>query len=383
MNLRIFVKRGMPRLAAATVLTLAVGACSTMSDVGDEVGSAMSDVGDALDPTNWFSDNEPVLVDSAQSDSAVVTPDLASLPDRPEAAPSAANQAQVAQSLSSDRNQSAYSAEALRGGAEAAAPPPPASAQVAPVQLAPPVQQAVSSAPAAVGVLPEVENQAPQQAAAPAPRPAAPAASGSQPAVPPNSFGSQQQVAVNTASPSDAALGFKTSTAPALDPSVSQWVSAPIVSHYQQTAAQAGVSTSNAAGGATGTVSGPAYASLGSQVPVAVVQFANDGTALNAQARAQVRTAVDEFKVRGGQGYVRVVGHASSRTPNMSVEQHLTVIFEKSQARANAVAQELIRLGVPADHVLIEAVGDSQPIYYESMPEGETGNRRAEIFLQG
>ena len=33
--------------------------------------------------------------------------------------------------------------------------------------------------------------------------------------------------------------------------------------------------------------------------------------------------------------------------------------------------------------VLIEAVGDSQPVYYESMPQGEDGNRRAEIFVQG
>ena len=38
-------------------------------------------------------------------------------------------------------------------------------------------------------------------------------------------------------------------------------------------------------------------------------------------------------------------------------------------------------LGVPAEKVLIEAVGDSQPVYYESMPQGEAGNRRAEIFL--
>ena len=51
--------------------------------------------------------------------------------------------------------------------------------------------------------------------------------------------------------------------------------------------------------------------------------------------------------------------------------------------RANAVAQELIRQGVPASRVLIDAVGDSQPVYYESMPQGEEGNRRAEIFVQG
>jgi flagellar motor protein MotB len=32
--------------------------------------------------------------------------------------------------------------------------------------------------------------------------------------------------------------------------------------------------------------------------------------------------------------------------------------------------------------VQIDAVGDSQPVYYESMPKGEEGNRRAEIFVQ-
>ena len=53
------------------------------------------------------------------------------------------------------------------------------------------------------------------------------------------------------------------------------------------------------------------------------------------------------------------------------------------QARADAVAQELIHEGVPAAKVLIDAVGDSQPVYYESMPKGESGNRRAEIFVQG
>jgi outer membrane protein OmpA-like peptidoglycan-associated protein len=77
-----------------------------------------------------------------------------------------------------------------------------------------------------------------------------------------------------------------------------------------------------------------------------------------------------------------VVGHASSRTGNMPVEKHLETIFDKSQARANAVAQELIHDGVPASRVLVDAVGDSQPIFYESMPQGEEGNRRAEIFVQ-
>ena len=121
----------------------------------------------------------------------------------------------------------------------------------------------------------------------------------------------------------------------------------------------------------------------GGMTPTAVIYFPGDGSSLSPAARAQIRDAVAQYKSTGGEASVRVVGHASSRTANMPVEKHLEVIFDKSQARANAVAQELIHEGVPADKVLVDAVGDSQPVYYELMPQGEDGNRRAEIFVQG
>ena len=131
-----------------------------------------------------------------------------------------------------------------------------------------------------------------------------------------------------------------------------------------------------------GTPAGMAAAQNGGVAPTEIVYFAGDGTSLSKAGLAQVNKAVATFETRGRTGTVKVVGHASSRTANMPVERHLEVIFQKSQARANAVAQALIRAGVPADKVQIEAVGDSQPIYYESMPKGEEGNRRAEIFVQ-
>jgi len=117
--------------------------------------------------------------------------------------------------------------------------------------------------------------------------------------------------------------------------------------------------------------------------PTAIVYFPCDSTNLPKAAQTKVREAVAAFRAGGGAGTVKVVGHSSSRTADMSVERHLEVIFQKSQARANAVAQALIKAGVPADRVQIEAVGDSQPIFYESMPKGEAGNRRAEIFVGG
>ena len=212
------------------------------------------------------------------------------------------------------------------------------------------------------------------------------------------------------ANPSDAELGFKPSSAPALNSGVSQWVSPPIMAHYRQTAALAGAAgTSQPAVPAVpavsgrkgarapagmpqdvvanldavpGTPVGMAASMNGGIPPTEIVYFPGDTTGLPKTARAQVSKAVAAFQAGGGTGTIKVVGHSSSRTANMSVERHLEVIFQKSQARANAVAQALIKAGVPADRVQIEAVGDSQPIFYESMPKGEDGNRRAEIFVQ-
>ncbi len=124
------------------------------------------------------------------------------------------------------------------------------------------------------------------------------------------------------------------------------------------------------------------YAGPSGQPASSVVFFPGDTTVLNAAAKARVRAAVQAYRAKGSVGFVRVVGHSSSRTGNMPLERHLVVIFEKSQQRASSVAQELIREGIPADKVLVEAVGDSDPVFYESMPKGEDGNRRAEIFLQ-
>ncbi len=219
--------------------------------------------------------------------------------------------------------------------------------------------------------------------------------------------------------PSDAQLGFQPSSAPPLDRSVSGFVPQPIVARYDQTAMSASMhqphvaasammasaaptprmkSSAKAMGGpemsgavvanldainsTPGAAQASAYASAQGLPPSSIVFFPGDGTLLNAEARLRIHATVEQFKRQGGMGFIRIVGHASSRTANMPVEKHLEVIFNKSQDRANAVAQEMIKDGVPANRVLVEAVGDSQPVYYESMPKGEDGNRRAEIFLQ-
>jgi outer membrane protein OmpA-like peptidoglycan-associated protein len=216
-------------------------------------------------------------------------------------------------------------------------------------------------------------------------------------------------------SPSDAELGFKPSSAPPLDASVSQFVAAPVIDRYRSTAHSAGLAQTArpmtvakarqakrprrlAAEGGPEHMTGAVVANLDTLqggnansftpppqagAPTAIVYFPGDKVGLSAEGRAQIREAVSQYQAAGGRGYIRVVGHSSSRTGNMSPEKHLEIIFKKSQERANVVAEALIKAGVPADRVLVEAVGDTQPVYYESMPKGEDGNRRTEIFLQG
>jgi outer membrane protein OmpA-like peptidoglycan-associated protein len=449
-------------LRVAAVLVVAAGA------------SACSSVPDWVDPTTWTGDDnttaQPFPADESANQGPTVAeasdngqyPDLANTPDRPGAPSSAQDRQQVADSLAADRQRTSYSGDALRGGTEAAAapPPPPGSSDAiqqvdtgdqsdssgssdssasapAPVtgaqttsgdsgsidttggdnSSAQPTQTANSAVPAAAPTSADTTAAAAptQDVASSATVPVAYSGGGTPavPAVSPNgSMAGAQGVQM-----ADAPLGFRPSSAPALDPSVSQFVAAPIVARYQQTAANAGVATSSVpyqavamttprrgrhSRGSDAGMGGPDdmsgsvtanFASLNSPSAggayantngaTAVVYFPNDVAAISASGREQVDAAVQAWRSQGGQGYVRVIGHSSSRTPNMALEKHLQVIFNRSQAYANVVGRALIKAGIPADKVLIEAVGDSQPVYYESMPQGETGNRRAEIFVQG
>ncbi len=111
----------------------------------------------------------------------------------------------------------------------------------------------------------------------------------------------------------------------------------------------------------------------------AVVYFTVGSATLSRESRKTLRKAAALYRERGRT--VRVVGHASSRTRELSVDRHTLVNFNVSIKRAHAVADELIRLGVPANALHVGARSDNEPIYHESMPSGEAGNRRAEVFI--
>jgi len=112
---------------------------------------------------------------------------------------------------------------------------------------------------------------------------------------------------------------------------------------------------------------------------VATILFGNGSANLGARER-KILTDVTRLQ-KQNQGNVRIVGHASLRTRNMDPVKHKMANFEVSVQRANQIAAELKKLGVPAQNILVAAVGDNSPQYFEVMPSGEAGNRRAEIYL--
>ena len=77
---------------------------------------------------------------------------------------------------------------------------------------------------------------------------------------------------------------------------------------------------------------------------------------------------------------VRVVGHASGGDGGRAGNR--TGNFAISQARADAAAAQLAAAGLPADRIVVEAKGDSEPVYRESNATGAAGNRRVDVFMQ-
>lgn len=125
----------------------------------------------------------------------------------------------------------------------------------------------------------------------------------------------------------------------------------------------------------------PIYDGTGSGAPgqVGVVYFGSGSAEIDAGDVAKLRQVAEAYRQRGGN--IRVVGYASSYTRDMDPMHHQMVNFNVSVRRADAVARELTKLGVKPANIFVSARSDSEPVYLESMPAGQAGNQRAEIFI--
>ena len=271
-------------------------------------------------------------------------PNLASVPDRP-AAPTEEERKRLAEQLTADRENAKYSEETIKR--QSAVTPPPQAASVPP-------------APQSSPRLGPTPPSRPPQFAAPPPRVEA--------TVPP---GSAVRSLANRPSPSTRSvsrIGNPTFGAPPADIAASLGGGAPA-------AMSDGFAPSPLA-----PIAGTRSAQqVTAGEPVGVVRFKAGSASLSSRERQGLRQIAQVFRQRGGA--IRVEGHASSRTRNMDPVQHHLVNFNVSLNRANAVARELVRQGVPEEAVFVSALSDSRPLYYEVMPAGEAGNQRVEVYF--
>ena len=349
------------------------------------------------DPTEWFgSDSSSNSNESAGATAAKTPgegkdyPNLARVPERPKA-PTEEERKRLTDSLTADRENAEYSEEVIRrqSAAPVPAPPPPpptaaeiqarATAAANAAAAAPSAEQRAatpsptspsmpsstpsssmtSDAPAAGAALTQEPVSRPPQFAPPPPAPVEPAAGAN--SVPPLAMRPGPNAR------SVARIGNPSFGAPPSDIAAAQDGGMPRQSAPSRFAAPPPE--------VTGTFSDAGPAAAGE--PVAMVRFRAGSASLTGTARERVRRIAEMYRQRGGG--VSVEGHASSRTRNMNPVQHHLVNFNVSLSRANAVAQELVRQGVPAEAVFVAAMSDSQPLYYEVMPAGDAGNQRVEI----
>ncbi|EKE75583.1 OmpA family protein [Oceanibaculum indicum] len=398
-----------------------------MATAGLILLAGCSSVPDAVNPVEWYKGATGLFEDDAapakdqaakeQTASDSSYPNLASVPARPTDISTPSERRAAQQGLVADREQARYTdqqpSNAVTTGSgqvststtstartEARPPAPPAVAPAptapaaAPAAAEPAPAAAAPSAPPAARIAPRAESSETVSAGAAMMERrrqevlAERAAARSTDSTPQQSSGqSSGQVAeqprATTPQPEARLEAPVTRTETAQAPTASAPAAPTAAEVYREqfarSAAPVATRSTEAQPAATELAAPAPTGKAGISYLAATILFGHGSTTLDPSESDSLRKVAAEHRKTGGT--LRIVGHASSRTTDMRPLQHQLANFQVSVSRAEAVAQELRRLGVPAKSMEVVGVGDSQPIYYEVMPAGEAGNRRVEIFV--
>ena len=374
---------GARAIGAVLVFAFALGGCANMPY--------------ALNPAEWYKSVERLFTDDGVESDADARespltaergqsapgadrpfPNLATTPERP-SPPGRAERQAVVEGLVADRERAQYSSEVIRRQGEptetlrttgsatgAPPPPPPVTPARPPVALAEAPPPAAEAPPPAAGLPPPRRSPPTEASSLAAPGgvqetyrarlaqrlpSAETAAARPANALAPDAFGAFETVVVSSAGV-QLGLGAPARVQPSAPPPVA---------------------------GALAAAGAPNVATLGMR-KIATIQFANGSAGLGDRARQVLRQVSRLYDQRDG-GSVRIVGHASSRTRTMDAVRHAMVNLRVSADRAESVARTLERNGISRDRMTVMAKSDAEPLYFESMPSGEAGNRRAEIYF--
>ncbi len=182
-------------------------------------------------------------------------------------------------------------------------------------------------------------------------------------------------------------------TAPAVtQPSVTT-ASVPVISSagvsfddlFGASSPNAGAATQNVAavGSPTTTINDATFTTAGTgnaaQTLAAIIRFGNGSSALGADERHIVAQLAAIYAQTGGP--IRLVGHASKSGGNLASTDAALVNFKISLDRATAVANELIRNGVPRGDILVEAAAATDSMAADAGMDNEAVDRRVEVFF--
>lgn len=282
------------------------------------------------DPTQLFGDDSdaPPSAATATSGNAPGSdrfPNLARVPARPVETSTSGERRQALDNLAADRSNSRYTDEELRARPADTTTPPPAPRA--------PVTQLPAAAPSA------------QPRGVVEPRPA----NGQQALQPPPAQMPQ-------AAPGQAQAPSR---------------SANVTDTFSQYLAQSSATTLPAGlpqGGGSAAYSPTPLP--GSTQLLAIVRFNGTETALGNDDKALVNKVAEYFKGVGGKGSLRVVSYAPANQGAVS------------QRRAEQVAAELRRRGIPAAQIRLDSqTGSTAPTYYETAARATDQNRRVEIYV--
>ncbi len=370
---RVDAGKALTRLGCVGLILL-FGACSTMEDIGEATSDGLSAAGTAMNPFNWFGDDEVEdeagtttssekhqrakvrsKTNSARSRGELAQresaqsgayPKLSTVPERPTAQTSkraVRDRNAVREGLVADTQNAQYTDQQLR--AQTAPPPAPVAVPFArqpDASRANDRAAAVPSVPA--GSAPRVAL--PGRAAAGT----AVAAPGSTPRVVPEQVArisppvprSAQNAPVSRTGPRTAAVQPRQQAAPSPTTPLDQGVL--------------------------------------KTVQVATIYFLSGSANLSETDRRVIQQVADMARRTGGT--LRIIGHSSVGPQDRYSERQQVVNYKVSLDRANSVASQIVRTGVPRDRMKVTAEGDRNPIYSESSPTGAAGNRRTEIYLE-
>jgi outer membrane protein OmpA-like peptidoglycan-associated protein len=115
------------------------------------------------------------------------------------------------------------------------------------------------------------------------------------------------------------------------------------------------------------------------QTLAAIIRFGNGSSSLGADERHIVAQLAAIHAQTGGP--IRLVGHASKSGGNLQSADAALVNFKISLDRATAVANELIRNGVPRSDILVEAAAASDSMAADAGIQNEAVDRRVEVFF--